>query len=50
VTNPRACYFPSASLQPRALGSSYALARYSLGRQALTPLAIFGRARLLVVP
>lgn len=50
ATNPRACYCPSASLQPRALASSYALATYSLGRQALTPLAIVGRARLLVVP
>jgi hypothetical protein len=48
--HPGACYFPSASLRPRAFASSDALATYSLGRQALTPLAIFGRARLLVVP
>ena len=40
------CYFPSASPQPRAFASSDALATYSLGRQALTPLAILGRARL----
>jgi hypothetical protein len=39
--------FPSASLKPRAFDSSDSLAPHPLGRLALAPLAIFGRARLL---
>jgi hypothetical protein len=39
--------FPLIPLQPHASASSDSLAAHSLGRLALTPLAIFGRARLL---
>jgi hypothetical protein len=39
--------FPLIPLQPHASASSDSLAAYSLGRLALTPLAIFGRARPL---
>jgi hypothetical protein len=39
--------FPLIPLQPHASASSDSLPAHSLGRLALTPLAIFGRARLL---